>query len=69
MWVGGGLGQAEEPRLPSPPLPPQAGGCPRQCGSLLIIAEGEEFLLENWYITPRPLQPAAGWMPAVVRMQ
>ena len=27
----------------------QAGGCPWQCGSLLVIAEGEEFLLENLY--------------------
>ena len=30
-------------------FPTQAGGCPWQCGSLLVIAEGEEFLLEDLY--------------------
>ena len=28
----------------------------------------QEFLLENLYITPRPLQPTAVWIPAGVRM-
>ena len=28
-------------------IPTQAGGRPWQCGSLHVIAEGEEFLLEN----------------------
>ena len=39
------------PRVLDPYFPPrQTGGCPRQCGSLLVIAEGEEFLLENLYV-------------------
>ena len=28
-----------------------------------------KLLLENLYITPKPLQPAAAWMPAIVRMR